>query len=273
MASFQTPSIDRRITNNKIAEEIQKSSNVDMPTSSQRWAGGERGQQAVDIAERMRSAARFAELDGEVAKNRIERSLMQSSPNFIGPIQPNGFNGNLLDAAKKTVDWEGRVDKSGNLAVYQLPSGDEGGSYEVAGINDKYHPEAAKALRDMAPELRRDYAANYIAKYTAPLVSKVPDPIKPFVQDLAFNRGMGGATIYMQQALNNLGQKVAVDGGMGPKTIQAINSVNPYDLMRETSKAQLLDERMRAEQNPERQKFMRGLENRISNRLNAFGLA
>lgn len=272
MATFQIPTIERRITNNKIAEEIQQPSNVDMPASSPRWAGGERGQQAVDIAERMRSAARFAELDGEMAKNRMERSFMQSSPNFTGPIQPSGFSGNLLDAAKKTVDWEGRVDKSGNLAVYQLPSGDEGGSYEVAGINNKYHPEAAKALRDMAPELRRDYAANYIAGYTAPLVSKVPDKIKPFVQDLAFNRGMGGATIYMQQALNNLGQKVAVDGGMGPKTIQAINAVNPSDLIRETSKAQLLDERRRAEQNPERQKFIPGLESRIRNRLAVFGV-
>jgi lysozyme family protein len=123
----------------------------------------------------------------------------------------------------------------------------------------------------MAPEQRKDYAANYIVKYTAPLVSRMPDKLQPFVQDLAFNRGMGGATIYLQQALNNLGQNVSVDGGMGPKTLQAINSVNPTELMREASKAQLLDEKRRAEQNPERRKFLNGLENRITNRFGAFG--
>ena len=197
---------------------------------------------------------------------------MESSPNFTGAVsQPTQFSGNILDAARRTVDWEGRKDQQGNLSVYKLPSGDMGGSYEVAGINDKYHPEAAQALKNMLPEQRRDYAANYIVKYTSPLVSKMPEKLQPFVQDLAFNRGMGGATIYLQQALNNLGQNVSVDGGMGPKTLQAINSVNPIDLMREASKAQLLDERRRATINPERQKFMRGLENRITNRFQAFG--
>jgi hypothetical protein len=271
MATFQSPSIERRIFNNKIADDIYKSVQSGEMSHSPRWAAGERGQQAVDIAERMRSSARFSELEDKMMKDKIEKSFVRSSPAFVGPQQPSTFSGNLLDAARKTVDWEGRVDKNGNLAVYNLPSGDEGGSYEVAGINNKYHPEAAKALRDMAPELRRDYAADYIAGYTNPLVSKVPDKIKPFVQDMAFNRGLGGATIYMQQALNNLGQRVLVDGVMGPKTLQAINSVRPADLMREASRAQLLDERRRAEQNPERRKFIPGLENRIANRLGLFG--
>jgi len=282
MAKFDIPTIERRMSTDAITNEIQDGvrDSVDRqyfgfaPTTSGRWAAGDRGQQAVDIAERMRAAARFSDLEGNMMKNQVERSLMESSPEFTGAKAPSEqFSGNILDAAKRTVEWEGRKDKQGNLAVYSLPSGDMGGSYEVAGINDKYHPEAAKALRDMAPEQRKDYAANYIVQYTAPLVSKVPEKLQPFVQDLAFNRGMGGATIYLQQALNKLGQNVAVDGGMGPKTLQAINSVNPSELMREASKAQLLDERRRAEQNPDRRKFLNGLENRITNRLGAFGSA
>lgn len=282
MAKFDIPTIERRISTDAITNEIQNSVRDSVgrdyfgfaPSSSGRWAAGDRGQQAVDIAERMRAAARFSDLEGNMMKNQVERSLMESSPNFVGAKAPSEqFSGNVLDAARRTVEWEGRKDKQGNLAVYSLPSGDMGGSYEVAGINDKYHPEAAKALRNMAPEQRKDYAANYIVQYTAPLVSKMPEKLQPFVQDLAFNRGMGGATIYLQQALNKLGQNVAVDGGMGPKTLQAINSVNPSELMREASKAQLLDERRRAEQNPDRRKFLNGLENRITNRLGAFGQA
>lgn len=282
MARSDIPTIERRISNDEITKSIQDQARDSVgreyfgfsPMSSPRWAAGDRGQQAVDIAEKMRAAARFSNIEGDIMKNKIERSLVESSPNFIGATSPpEQFSGNIIDAAKKTVDWEGRKDQQGNLSVYKLPSGDMGGSYEVAGINDKYHPEAAMELKNMPPELRKDYAANYIVKYTSPLVSKVPEKLQPFVQDLAFNRGIGGATIYIQQALNNLGKNVSVDGGMGPKTLAAINSVNPVDLMRETSKAQLLDERRRAERNPERQKFIRGLENRIANRFQAFGSA
>jgi lysozyme family protein len=152
-----------------------------------------------------------------------------------------------------------------------LPSGDQGGSYEVAGINDRYHPEAFKRISALPPQERAKAAAEYIQGYTAPLVEKLPQAIQPFTQDLAFNRGLGGATKYIQQGLNALGQNVAVDGGMGPKTLQAINQVEPRSLMREASKAQLDDEYRRASENPERKKFIGGLENRIRNRLAIFG--
>ena len=178
---------------------------------------------------------------------------------------------NLLNASMKTVDFEGRKDKQGNLAVYKLPSGDMGGNFEVAGINDRYHPEAFKAISSLPAQDRAKAAAEYIQGYTAPLVERLPQALQPFTQDLAFNRGLGGATKYIQQGLNALGQKVAVDGGMGPKTLQAINQVEPRSLMREASKAQLDDEYRRASEDPERKKFIGGLENRIRNRLAIFG--
>ena len=171
----------------------------------------------------------------------------------------------------QTVEWESRKDKQGNLAVYKLPTGDMGGKYEVAGINDRYHPEAYKAISSLPPQERAKAAAEYIQGYTAPLVERLPQALQPFTQDLAFNRGLGGATKYIQQGLNALGQKVAVDGGMGPKTLQAINQVEPRSLMREASKAQLDDEYRRASEDPERKKFIGGLENRIRNRLAIFG--
>jgi hypothetical protein len=171
----------------------------------------------------------------------------------------------------QTVEWESRKDKQGNLAVYKLPSGDMGGNYEVAGINDRYHPEAFKAISSLPPQERAKAAAEYIQGYTAPLVERLPQALQPFTQDMAFNRGLGGATKYLQQGLNTLGMNVKVDGGMGPKTLEAINQVNPRALMQAASKAQLDDEYRMADKNPDRKKFIPGLESRIRNRLSTFG--
>ena len=179
----------------------------------------------------------------------------------------------LQTAALKTVDFEARKDRLGNPEVYRLPKGDMGGSFEVAGINDRYHPEAFKRIASLPPEARAGAAAQYIKEYTAPLVSKLPQQIQPFAQDLAFNRGMGGATKYIQQGLNELGVKVAVDGKLGPQTLQAIQGVQPAALMRAASNAQLNDEYRMAQRNPARKSLIRGLENRIRNRLAIFGSA
>ena len=179
----------------------------------------------------------------------------------------------LQTAALKTVDFEARKDKLGNPQVYRLPKGDMGGNFEVAGINDRYHPEAFKRIASLPPEARAGAAAQYIKEYTAPFVSKLPQPLQPFAQDLAFNRGMGGATKYIQQGLNELGVRVAVDGRLGPQTLQAIQSVQPAALMRAASNAQLNDEYRMAQRNPARKPLIRGLENRIRNRLAIFGSA
>ena len=177
----------------------------------------------------------------------------------------------LQIAALKTIDFEARKDKQGNVQVYKLPAGDMGGNFEVAGINDKYHPDAFKRISSLPAQERAQAAAQYVKEYTSPFVSKLPKEVQPFAQDLAFNRGMGGATKYIQQGLNTLGKKVAVDGGLGPKTLAAINQVDPKALMRAASQAQLEDEYRMAQRNPARKKFIGGLENRIRNRLALFG--
>ena len=198
---------------------------------------------------------------------RIEPMSEYVKPPTAPEQQPSG----ALPLPLQTVEWEGRKDKQGNLAVYKLPTGDMGGKYEVAGINDRYHPEAYKAISSLPPQERAKAAAEYIQGYTAPLVERLPQALQPFTQDLAFNRGLGGATKYIQQGLNALGQKVSVDGGLGPKTLAAINQVEPRALMRAASDAQLQDEYKRAELDPNRKKFIPGLEARIRNRLSTFG--
>ena len=198
---------------------------------------------------------------------RIEPMSEYVKPPTAPAQQPSGE----LPLPLQTVEWEARKDKQGNLAVYKLPTGDMGGNFEVAGINDRYHPEAFKAISSLPAQERAKAAAEYIQGYTAPLVERLPQTLQPFTQDLAFNRGLGGATKYIQQGLNALGQKVSVDGGLGPKTLAAINQVEPRALMRAASDAQLQDEYRRAELDSNRKKFIPGLEARIRNRLSTFG--
>ena len=198
---------------------------------------------------------------------RIEPMSEYVKPPTSPAQQPSGE----LPLPLQTVEWEARKDKQGNLAVYKLPTGDMGGNFEVAGINDRYHPEAFKAISSLPAQERAKAAAEYIQGYTAPLVERLPQALQPFTQDLAFNRGLGGATKYIQQGLNALGQKVSVDGGLGPKTLAAINQVEPRALMRAASDAQLQDEYRRAELDSNRKKLIPGLEARIRNRLSTFG--
>jgi hypothetical protein len=217
-------------------------------------------------AERVQQAYVAPETPMETQKSGIPSFVFNPPPLSGEPPKPPS-----LPMPYQTIQWEGRRDKQGNLEVYKLPSGDMGGSFEVAGINDRYHPEAFKEISSLPPEQREEAAAEYIQSYTAPLVSKLPEKIQPFTQDLAFNRGLGGATRYLQQGLNALGQKVSVDGAMGQKTLEAISKVQPRALMQAASQAQLDDEYRKAEIDPRRKKFIPGLENRIRNRLAILG--
>ena len=272
-----TPVLSSRMQNRVEGGAIRKEIESDYVSPANNTEAGyvdEKGRKLVEMQDRMRSAARFSELEDKMSKDNLEKSLFESKPNFVGPKSSSASTldySNLINAGMQTVDWEGRKDNQGNLAVYKLPSGDQGGSYEVAGINDRYHPEAFKKISALPPQERAKAAAEYIQGYTAPLVGKLPQTIQPFTQDVAFNRGLGGATKYLQQGLNALGQKVEVDGGLGPKTLAAINQVEPRALMRAASQAQLDDEYRRASEDPDRIKFIPGLESRIRNRLAIFG--
>jgi len=208
----------------------------------------------------------------EYASQPIQPAQQQPTLEFVEEPQDMQTKPDTLQtAALKTIDFEARKDKQGNVEVYKLPAGDMGGSFEVAGINDKYHPEAFKVISSLPPQDRAQAAAKYVTQYTQPFVSKLPQAIQPFAQDMAFNRGAGGATKYLQQGLNTLGMNVKVDGGIGPKTLDAINRVDSRALMQAASKAQLDDEYRMAQRNPARKKFIGGLESRIRNRLALFG--
>ncbi len=173
-----------------------------------------------------------------------------------------------LEMAERIFKWEARYDSSGNLKVYTLPSNDGGGTFEVAGINDRYHPEVATRLRSL---IGRGYSEQaeaegiaHIAQYTDIVSgwSSIP-AIEFFLRDSCFNRGAGGAARIAQMAV-----RVDVDGVVGPITRAAIKAaeVNPVLLL---VRLRLARERYENKVAPGRVNFRAGLENRWDNALEA----
>lgn len=198
-------------------------------------------------------------------------AMPYQGPTTPRPVQPRGTRaetGNALNdwVANNTINWEARRDKQGNLAVYDIPSGDYGGTREVAGITDKYHPEAFKRIAALPPGQREQASTDYVLEYTAPIANLVPEPLKAQAVDLGFNRGSGGYTTLVQQGLNTLGIPVKVDGAFGRKTLDAMNQVDPEQLINATEDAYLRKERTMAEADPNRAKLYQGIVNRSNNR-------
>lgn len=162
------------------------------------------------------------------------------------------------------VNAESRRDSEGRLKVYPIPSGDGGGKYEIAGINDRYHPEAAKRLRALIQQGQHAAAEReavaYILDYTD-LVARwaLPPALEAFLRDCAFNRGPGGAGRILQIAVN-----VRQDGHVGPITLAAVRD-RIHDvpaLLQFLRKAREIYERQIAPPVGDRAKFWPGLVNR-----------
>lgn len=169
-----------------------------------------------------------------------------------------------LEIAQQIVNWEARRDSAGHLKIYPLPASDGGGTFEVAGINDKYHPAKARELANLirggayAEAERR--AVEYIASYTDAADWSTLPGIDVFLRDCAFNRGVGGAGKILQIALGGL----EIDGAVGPKTIAALRAreARPFVLL---ARLRCARERYEERVAPGRPEFRAGLENRWDN--------
>lgn len=165
------------------------------------------------------------------------------------------------EQARRIVDYEARRDAQGHLKVYQLPSDDGGGEREVAGINDRYHPEVLARIEELLAEGRydeaEDVAAAHIEQYTNPvaMLSEVP-AIQFALRDAAFNRGPTGAIRILQDALG-----LPVDGIAGPRTKEGLREAekNPKEFLEKLRAAR---ERYERRTRDESSKFWAGLSNR-----------
>lgn len=160
------------------------------------------------------------------------------------------------------LNFEARRDRYGHLAVYELPEGDGGGRYEVAGINERYHPEELDQLIRLIRIGRHDQAEEYASQFFLSFTGVVNawgdiDPgVEFYLRDSAFNRGPTGAARILQRALG-----VRVDGKVGAITKAALAAAEPKDLLKRLRAAREWYEREYAHRGP-RNKFWRGLVNR-----------
>lgn len=174
-----------------------------------------------------------------------------------------------LKMAEFILNAEARRDRLGRLKVYPLPKADGGGTFEVAGINDRYHPKAANYLKNLLSNNRHSHAENYIKKYLIEYTDVVKrwtenPPIEAFLRDTAFNRGPKGALRVLQIALN-----VADDGKFGPitKSVLSKSMKNIPDLLDKLRTARETYEIRVAPPVGARAKFWNGLKNRWNNAL------
>lgn len=173
------------------------------------------------------------------------------------------------------VNAEAHRDTKGRITVYKLPKADGGGTYEVAGINDRYHPHQAEHLKeliDLGLHAKAEQAATeYILAYTDLVTSWTSIvAFEVFLRDCAFNRGPGGAAKILQIALGNVG----VDGDVGPKTRQALAAITldqRKDFLAKLREARETCERRIAPPKGDRADFWKGLINRW-NKAHAFAL-
>ncbi|MGB0411373.1 MAG: putative peptidoglycan-binding domain-containing protein [Pikeienuella sp.] len=170
-----------------------------------------------------------------------------------------------LEMVQHIVDFEARRDENGKIVVYNLPVGDGGGLYEVAGINERYHPAAAARLRDLidagdAEGAEREAVLYIASKTNHPAAFASTNAIKFLLRDIAWNRGPTGAAKTLQIAL-----KVRADGIVGPITRKALRQAeaNPAALIDALRSARETYERQRGRS--ENSPFWAGLVNRWNN--------
>mgnify|MGYP001578805206 CR=1 FL=1 len=144
---------------------------------------------------------------------------------------PKGISADMRRRmAKAIIDFEARRE-NGKLAVYRLPANDGGGSYEVAGINDRYHPEQAAKLKALIEAGRHDEAersvADYLVNYTKAAAGWTEHAgVEFYLRDSIFNRGPKGAARILQRGLG-----IEDDGEVGPTTRAAMAKLTPDELL------------------------------------------
>lgn len=174
-----------------------------------------------------------------------------------------------LEMADFILRSEARRDKMGRIRVYPLPKADGGGTFEIAGINDRYHPKAANHIKGLLDNNKHSAAENYIKKYLVEYTDIVKawteEPaIEAFLRDTAFNRGPKGALRILQIAL-----QIADDGKFGPVTKATLAKAlkNIPDLLDKLRVARETYEIRVAPPVGARAKFWNGLKNRWDNAL------
>jgi hypothetical protein len=169
----------------------------------------------------------------DLASNWKIDALVNSSSATPRPTQPapKGITRDMRRRmATAIIDFEARR-VNGKIAVYRLPANDGGGSYEVAGINDRYHPQQAAKLKTLIEAGRYEEAelaaADYLIAYTNVAAGWTAQAgVEFYLRDCVFNRGPKGAARILQRGLG-----VEDDGEVGPATRAAMGKLTADELL------------------------------------------
>lgn len=161
----------------------------------------------------------------------ISGAFGAAKPGPVVVVKPTLSTDRRTRMGATILGYEARRDKQGRLAVYALPANDGGGTYEVAGINDRYHPAQAAQLRALIQAGRYDEAeasaAEYLVKYTDAAAGWSTNAgVEFYLRDCVFNRGPTGAAKILQMALG-----AKVDGVVGTETRDALAKIEPGALL------------------------------------------
>ena len=104
---------------------------------------------------------------------------------------------------------------------------DDPGGETNFGISKRQYPalDIAKLTLAEAKEIYREDYWNYGEIISQPVATKV--------FDMAVNMGHGRAHRILQEALQNVGEPVRIDGVLGPQTIKAANGSEYEELLKE----------------------------------------
>ncbi len=169
------------------------------------------------------------------------------------------------------IENEARRDENGNLTVYKLPAGDGGGTHEIAGINNKNHPQEFARLKGMIESGRHDEAEQEASRYMMAYTQPASDVLEKsgvqsrgldyFIRDMYLNGGESFPSRVIHRALGIADSKKFTAG-----TAESIS-----EFLKTHSEEELLgllhqsrDELYKsiAANNPEKGKFLTGWLNR-----------
>ena len=91
------------------------------------------------------------------------------------------------------------------------------------GITKRFYPD--EDIKNLTKEGAKEiYKTDYWDRFK---VDSLPDELKHIYFDMCVNQGKGTAVKVLQRATNAKGGDLAIDGGMGPATLQAVKTYKP----------------------------------------------
>jgi lysozyme family protein len=92
----------------------------------------------------------------------------------------------------------------------------------------------------------------------------LPAPLPVVIFDGAVNCGANSARIWLQKAIADTGRKIVVDGVVGPITLAAVRTCNPYNLSCKVIAHRMLRYIRIIKNNPTQKVFIGGWMNRAA---------